>query len=71
VLATKKALPENDPYFAGFDVRSVTGPDQIIRYFVGTSEDLETAKKKHKEVTKKIRDGFFVKVEKGKIVRQK
>lgn len=71
VLATKKALPENDPYFAGFDVRSVTGPDQIIRYFVGTSEDLETAKKKHKEVTKKIRDGFFVKVERGKIVRQK
>lgn len=68
VIATPKTLASDDLFFKGYKPTAVPG-EKLIRYVIGTSGNLEEARKNHEEIVKKFADSFLVKIEDGIITR--
>ena len=62
VLASARNMADDDKFFQGYDVRKVK-VDNLFKYVIGCSEDLEKAREKSKEIIRKFDGGFLVKVD--------
>ena len=65
VLATGKEMSLTDPYFKG-NTPVVVKSGTLSRYVIGTSADLETARKNFRALRKNFPDSFLVRIEGGK-----
>lgn len=65
ILATGKEMSLTDPYFKG-NTPVVLKSGSLSRYIIGTSADLETARKNFRVLRKSFPDSFLVKIEAGK-----
>ena len=64
VLASSKLMKENDPYFLGYDVKTIK-VGNLYKYIIGLSDDLSTAKKEYSIIRQKYKDSFMVIVKDG------
>lgn len=70
VLATKKKMAANDPFFKGHEWRSIyTGT--LYKYFIGASDDVEKARVINRQISADFPDSFLVKVVDGACERVK
>lgn len=68
VLATGRKLSASDPFFAGYvPVEVITGT--LFKYIIGTSADINEARRMNSEIRKKFPDSYMVKIEDGKTSR--
>ena len=68
VIATPKELSPDDKFFKGYTPVAIRG-GKWIKYLVGTSTDLETARKESEKIRKIFTDSFMVKVKNNEITR--
>lgn len=70
ILATKKTMSDDDPFFAGYEPYCLKG-EKINRYFIGVSNDLFEARKNNSEIRKKFPDSFLVRIDGDNVTRTK
>ena len=68
VLATGRKMLSSDPFFAGFVPMEVKGPS-LYKYIIGTSADINEARRLNADIKKKFPDSYMVKIEDGKTSR--
>lgn len=68
ILATTKVMSAKDSFFKGYQPTDVSS-GKLIRYVIGTSENLDEARKLNKEIRAKFPDSFLVKVENNACTR--
>lgn len=68
VLATSKEMDSKDAYFLGYEPECIVS-GKLRKYFIGVSEDINSAKEMYSKIHAKYRDSFLVKVENGVSVR--
>lgn len=69
VLAIRKDMAEDDPFFAGYKPLQVKG-EKLSRYIIGTAADKSEARRLHGEIRKKFPDAFLVRIEGNSVLRE-
>ena len=64
VLVSSKSMPDNDPFFKGYDVIRIQS-GRLFKYIIGHSADLGVAKETNRSLSRNFKDSFLVKVENG------
>ena len=64
VLVSSKSMPDNDPFFKGYDVIRIQS-GRLFKYIIGRSADLGAAKETNRSLSRDFKDSFLVKVENG------
>lgn len=68
VLVSSRNMSENDPFFKGYSFKKYIA-GRYYKYVIGISDNLEEAKKNHREIKKKFSDSFLVKIENDEFSR--
>lgn len=68
VLVSSKSMPDNDPYFRGYNMMKVRS-GKVFKYIIGFSDNLDDASKTHGALMKDFKDSFMVKVVNGNVER--
>ena len=68
VLATGRKMSSQDPFFDGYVPVEIKGAT-LYKYIIGTSGNLQEARRLYQEIIKKFPDSYMVKIEDGKTSR--
>jgi len=68
ILATGRKMYPQDPFFCGYIPVEVKGTT-LFKYIIGTSGNLQEARRLNKEISVKFPDSYMVKIEDGKTSR--
>lgn len=66
VLVSSKEMPSKDPYFLGYEPMKFNA-GRFFKYVIGTSENLEEARRNLKKIREKYPDSYLVKIEENQV----